>query len=82
MFVETPDSCSLTPEFLVYTGDREFLGKVRESLTLKGWLHKHANHNQPFPNREAAAADLYRRKMAEKDVHDACNAKVLAPHGF
>ncbi|MBD1942505.1 hypothetical protein H6F50_09075 [Coleofasciculus sp. FACHB-712] len=82
VFTETPDSCSLTPEFLVYTGDREFLGKVRESLTLKGWLHKHANHNQPFPTREAAAADLYRRKMAEKEVHDASNARILAAHGF
>jgi type II secretory pathway pseudopilin PulG len=82
IFTETPDSCALTPEFLVYTGDREFLGKVRESLTLKGWLHKHANHQQPFPTREAAAADLYKRKVAQKEVHDASNARILAAHGF
>ncbi|MBD1895904.1 hypothetical protein [Coleofasciculus sp. FACHB-129] len=82
VFTETPDSCNLTPEYLVYTSDREFLGKVRESLTLKGWLHKYANHNQPFPTREAAALDLYRRKMAQKEVHDASNARILAAHGF
>ncbi|MBD1890484.1 hypothetical protein [Coleofasciculus sp. FACHB-SPT9] len=82
VFSETPDSCALTPDFLVYSGDREFLGKVRESLTLKGWLHKYTNHNQPFPTREAAAADLYRRKVAQKEIHDASNARILAAHGF
>jgi hypothetical protein len=80
-FSETPESSALTPEFLVYRGS-DCIGKVRESLTLGGWIHKDRSLQHPFKCREDAAADLLARyERQQATLHKSTN-EVLAAHGF
>lgn len=80
-FSETPESSALTPEFLVYRGS-ECIGKIRESLTLGGWIHKDRSLQHPFKCREDAAADLLARYERQQATLQKSNNEVLAAHGF
>ncbi|MBD2006996.1 MULTISPECIES: hypothetical protein [Cyanophyceae] len=80
-FQETPESSPLTPEFLVYEGS-VCIGKIRESLTLGGWIHKNRSLQHPFKCREDAAADLLARYQKEQETLRKSHNEVLAAHGF
>ncbi|WP_206756357.1 hypothetical protein [Trichocoleus sp. FACHB-90] len=80
-FSETPESSALTPEFLVYEGS-VCIGKIRESLTLGGWIHKDRSLQHPFKCREDAAADLLARYEKQQATLHRSHNEVLAAHGF
>lgn len=80
-FTESPGSDALTPTYLVFRKG-EVVGTVRESLTLKGWLHKHSNIKQPFPTKEDCAADLYARKQREAQTLERSHDEILSARGF
>ncbi|MBD2060676.1 hypothetical protein NDI37_25485 [Funiculus sociatus GB2-A5] len=80
-YQETPESSPLTPEFLVYEGSI-CIGKIRESLTLGGWIHKHRSLQHPFKCREDAAADLLARYQRQQETLHKSHNEILTAHGF